>query len=118
VGFDKHIDKFKADNDSYKALLLQTLADRFVEAFSELLFTKIRTEIWGYSPDKEQGIRPAYGYPSAPNHSEKQKVFDLLGVEDNLGVGLTENFAMDPVSSVCGLYMANEDAKYFSVGEK
>ncbi|MBN2789292.1 MAG: methionine synthase [Candidatus Delongbacteria bacterium] len=118
LGLDKWINKFKADNDNYKALLLQTLADRLVEAFSELLFTKIRTEIWGYSPNKEQGIRPAYGYPSCPDHSEKRKIFDLLGVTENLGVTLTENYAMDPVSSVCGLYLANKEAKYFTVRGK
>lgn len=117
IGLDQWINKFKADNDNYKALLLQTLADRFVEAFSELLFQKIRTEVWGYSPDEEQGIKPAYGYPSCPDHSEKRKIFDLLGVTENLGVKLTENYAMDPVSSVCGLYLANKEAKYFSVGE-
>jgi 5-methyltetrahydrofolate--homocysteine methyltransferase len=115
---DKWISKFKEDNDSYKALLLQTLADRFVEAFSELLFKKIRTDIWGYSVDKEQGIKPAYGYPTCPDHSEKRKIFDILSVEENLGVKLTENFAMDPVSSVCGLYLANKAATYFSVGDK
>ena len=118
TGLDKWIDKFKADNDSYKALLLQTLADRFVEAFSGLLFKKIRTDIWGYSIDKEQGIKPAYGYPTCPDHSEKKKIFDLLRVTENLGVKLTENFAMDPVSSVCGLYLANKEARYFAVGEK
>jgi 5-methyltetrahydrofolate--homocysteine methyltransferase len=117
IGLDQWINKFKADNDNYKALLLQTLADRFVEAFSELLFQKIRTEVWGYSPDEEQGIKPAYGYPSCPDHSEKRKIFDLLGVTENLGVKLTENYAMNPVSSVCGLYLANKEAKYFSVGE-
>ncbi|NOR44411.1 MAG: methionine synthase, partial [Candidatus Delongbacteria bacterium] len=116
TGLDRWINKFKADNDSYKALLLQTLADRFVEAFSGLLFDKIRID-WGYSIDKEQGIKPAYGYPTCPDHSEKRKIFDLLDVEANLGVKLTENFAMDPVSSVCGLYFANEKAKYFAVGE-
>lgn len=117
IGLDKRLNKFNSENDNYGSMMLQTLADRFADAFSTLLFKKIRTEIWGYSPDKEQGIRPAFGYPSCPDHSEKRKIFDLLEIEKHLEIKLTENFAMDPVSSVCGLYIANKEAKYFAVGE-
>ncbi len=113
-------------SDDYTNLMVQLLSDRLVEAFSEHLHYKIRTEYWGYAPNETlnpeallkghfQGIRPAIGYASCPDHSEKKTLFDLLEIEKNLSIRLTENFAMNPASSVCGFYLANPHAKYFSI---
>jgi len=107
--------------------MLKILADRLAEAFAELLHLKVRREYWGYAKDEDldlqalikeryQGIRPAIGYPSLPDHSEKKILFDLLQVEKNAHIHLTENYAMHPAASVCGFYFANPDAKYFNVG--
>jgi len=104
------------------------LADRLAEAFAELLHEKVRKEYWGYAGDesfsnedlvKEKyiGIRPAPGYPSQPDHTEKPIIFSLLGVEEETGIKLTENLAMYPAASVCGLHFANPVAKYFNVGK-
>jgi 5-methyltetrahydrofolate--homocysteine methyltransferase len=109
-------------------LMLQILSDRLVEAVSEYLHYKIRTEWWGYSPDEAfdpkkllkgqfLGIRPAIGYASCPDHTEKESLFNLLEAEKNIGVDLTENYAMKPASSVCGFYLANPHAKYFSTNK-
>lgn len=119
--------KFAEICNNYDKLLLQTISDRLAEAFSELLHYKVRTKWWGYAPDepfdkenilkgKYQGIRPAIGYACCPDHSEKRTLFDLLDVEQNIGTELTENFAMNPASSVCGFYIAHPDARYFNVG--
>ena len=103
-------------------------ADRLAEAFAELLHEKTRKEYWGYSHDenftneekiKESyvGIRPAPGYPSQPDHTEKPIIFDLLNVTENTGITLTENLAMYPAASVCGLYFSHPESKYFNVGK-
>jgi 5-methyltetrahydrofolate--homocysteine methyltransferase len=128
IGLEVLVHKYEKDNDDYNAILIKSLADRLAEAFAELLHKKVRKDYWGYAEDenfsnedlvKEQyvGIRPAPGYPSQPDHSEKQLIFNLLDVEKNTGIELTENLAMYPAASVCGLYFANPAAKYFNVGK-
>ncbi len=128
IGIEKWIEKFKSQNDDYSAILLQTLADRLAEAFAELLHQKVRKQYWGYSSDqnlslndlfkaKYKGIRPAFGYPACPDHSEKKTLFNLLEAEKNIGISLTENFAMYPTASIAGLYFANENSRYFAVGK-
>jgi 5-methyltetrahydrofolate--homocysteine methyltransferase len=108
--------------------MLQALADRLAEAFTELLHQKVRKEYWGYAKDetismedlikeKYQGIRPAPGYPACPDHTEKYKLFQLLNATEEIGVELTENLAMYPASSVCGWYFAHPESKYFGVGK-
>lgn len=127
-GIDEHIKRFEAAHDDYNKIMLQALADRFAEAFAEVLHQRTRKEFWGYAKDetlsneeliKEQyiGIRPAPGYPACPDHTEKYKLFDLLGGEEATGIHLTESLAMFPASSVCGWYFANPDSKYFGVGK-
>ena len=121
-------ERFEADNDDYSSILLKAIADRIAEAFAERMHERVRTELWGYAPDEAftpeellkerfQGIRPAPGYPSQPDHTEKLALFDLLDAPAAVGVELTESFAMWPGSSVSGLYFAHPDAKYFGVGK-
>ena len=120
--------RFEADNDDYSSILLKALADRLVEAFAERMHERVRTELWGYAPDESftptellhesfQGIRPAPGYPSQPDHTEKGTLFELLDATASIGVELTESFAMWPGSSVSGLYFAHPESKYFGVGK-
>jgi 5-methyltetrahydrofolate--homocysteine methyltransferase len=127
-GIEPHIKKFEDNLDDYNKIILQALADRFAEAFAEVLHKKTRLEYWGYVTDEHlsnedlikeeyQGIRPAPGYPACPDHTEKYKLFNLLGGEKNTGIHLTESLAMYPVSSVCGWYFANPASKYFGVGK-
>ncbi len=121
-------ERFEADNDDYSSILLKAIADRIAEAFAERMHERVRTELWGYAADEAftpeellkerfQGIRPAPGYPSQPDHTEKQALFDLLDAPNAIGVELTESFAMWPGSSVSGMYFAHPDAKYFGVGK-
>ncbi|MFW6257496.1 MAG: vitamin B12 dependent-methionine synthase activation domain-containing protein, partial [Prolixibacteraceae bacterium] len=117
------------ENDEYSRIMLKILADRLAEALAEELHRKVRTEIWGYAPNenlskaellkmKYSGIRPAPGYPPCPDHSEKEKLFkDLLQMDENSPIQLTESFLMVPVASVCGYYFAHPEAKYFSIGK-
>jgi 5-methyltetrahydrofolate--homocysteine methyltransferase len=127
-GIDKHIKRFEAAYDDYSKITLQALADRLAEAFAEVLHEKVRKEYWGYTTDEhltnEQliqeeylGIRPAPGYPACPDHTEKYKLFTLLGGKEATGITLTESLAMFPASSVCGWYFANPESKYFGVGK-
>jgi 5-methyltetrahydrofolate--homocysteine methyltransferase len=127
-GIEPHIKRFEENLDDYGKIMLQALADRFAEAFAELLHQKTRTDYWGYSNEGslsgEQllneeylGIRPAPGYPACPDHTEKYKLFDLLGGEAATGIHLTESLAMYPASSVCGWYFAHPDSKYFGLGK-
>jgi 5-methyltetrahydrofolate--homocysteine methyltransferase len=124
----KHILKFAAENDDYNKILVQILADRFVEAFAECLHHEVRTKYWGYAKDeslsneelikeKYTGIRPAPGYPACPDHTEKIKLFKLLDVTNNIGIELTESLAMDPPASVCGWYFAHPQSHYFGLGK-
>jgi len=127
-GSDELCKKYEDDNDDYSSIMLKALADRLAEAFAEYLHKQIRTNIWGYAKDesttnedliKEKyiGIRPAPGYPACPDHLEKSTLWKLMDVEKNIGVKLTENFAMWPASSVSGYYFANSNAKYFGLGK-
>ena len=127
-GSDELCKKYEDDNDDYSSIMLKALADRLAEAFAEYLHKQIRTSIWGYAKDeattnedliKEKyiGIRPAPGYPACPDHLEKSTLWKLMDVEKNIGVKLTENFAMWPASSVSGYYFANSNAKYFGLGK-
>jgi 5-methyltetrahydrofolate--homocysteine methyltransferase len=127
IGIEQLIDKYEQDHDDYKIIMVKALADRLAEAFAELMHEISRINYWGYNKQtlsgdeliKEayQGIRPAPGYPACPDHSEKQKIFDLLKVEDAIGVTLTESFAMYPTASVSGFYFSHPEAKYFGVGK-
>ncbi|RPD48087.1 methionine synthase [Paracnuella aquatica] len=127
-GAKAHIDRFAAQHDDYNKILVQILADRFVEAFAECLHHQVRTEHWGYAKDEQlsneeliregyQGIRPAPGYPACPDHTEKLKLFSLLGVTENIGIELTESLAMNPPASVCGWYFAHPGSHYFGLGK-
>jgi 5-methyltetrahydrofolate--homocysteine methyltransferase len=120
--------EFEAKNDDYNAIIVKALADRFAEAYAEFLHWKIRKEIWGYAADenlnnedlireKYKGIRPAPGYPACPDHLEKLTIWELLDVENRIGVRLTESLAMYPVASVSGYYFAHPETKYFGVGK-
>jgi 5-methyltetrahydrofolate--homocysteine methyltransferase len=106
--------------------MVKVLADRFAEAAAEWLHEKIRKDDWGFGSDeiysneemikeRYQGIRPAPGYPSCPDHAEKDKIWKLLDVENAIGVSLTETRAMWPAASVCGWYFAHPESQYFSV---
>lgn len=127
-GIEPHLKRFDEQHDDYSKIMLQALADRLAEAFTELVHQKIRTEHWGYTTDeglsmdelireKYQGIRPAPGYPACPDHSEKHKLFKLLNVTERIGITLTESLAMYPASSVCGWYFAHPQSKYFGIGK-
>jgi len=127
-GIEQHIKKFEATYDDYNKIILQALADRFAEAFAELLHARTRKEFWGYDTSEQlsteqliqeeySGIRPAPGYPACPDHTEKYKLFELLGGEEATGIHLTESLAMYPASSVCGWYFAHPESKYFGVGK-
>ncbi|MFH0940048.1 MAG: methionine synthase [Planctomycetota bacterium] len=126
-GLEALVAQLKQQNDDYNAIMAEALADRLAEAFAELLHKKARDD-WGYGcqerltfddllRDKYRGIRPAPGYPGCPDHTEKGLLFDLLRVEQNAGIQLTENFAMLPASSVSGLYFAHPQAHYFALGQ-
>ncbi|MBP9854637.1 MAG: methionine synthase [Candidatus Omnitrophica bacterium] len=126
LGVDELAKKFELDHDDYKSIMIKAVADRLAEAFAELIHLKVRKEWWGYAKDenlsleelvgeKYQGIRPAAGYPSQPDHTEKPLLFDLLQVKSNTSIQLTESYAMIPASSVSGLYFAHPEAKYFTL---
>jgi len=126
-GLDELVKKYKASHDDYNAIMAEALADRLAEAFAEGLHRQVRNE-WGFGQtenltveeliaEKYRGIRPAPGYPACPDHTEKGTLWQLLDVEKNAGIRLTESFAMWPGSSVSGLYFAHPDSKYFAVGK-
>lgn len=128
IGIEKWLKHFEDQQDDYSSILLKSLADRLAEAFAELLHYRLRTEFWGYAPDEKfdtenfireryRGIRPALGYPACPDHSEKRTLFDLLQVEKNTGITLTEHFSMYPNASVSGIYLTHPQAFYFGVGK-
>lgn len=119
---------YEQANDDYNAIMVKALADRLAEAFAEYLHQRVRKEYWGYATnetldndslikEKYKGIRPAPGYPACPDHLEKNTLWDLLQVEENIGVSLTESLAMWPAASVSGYYFAHPEAKYFGVGK-
>jgi len=126
-GIEEKSAEFLARGDDYSDIMLKALADRLTEAFAERMHERVRTEFWGYEPhewmlnkdlirEKYRGIRPAPGYPACPDHSEKEALFDLLDTEKNIGIRLTESFAMMPAASVSGFYFAHPDAHYFGLG--
>jgi 5-methyltetrahydrofolate--homocysteine methyltransferase len=127
IGAEEIAAKHKAAGDDYNTIMMQALADRLAEAFAEYLHEQVRKDYWGYAPDealdnealvREQyrGIRPAPGYPACPDHTEKPLLWDLLGVEKHTGIRLTENLAMHPGASVCGIYFAHPEASYYNAG--
>jgi len=126
-GVDELCRQFELDNDDYNSIMTKALADRLAEAFAEYLHKQARAD-WGYGRDEKltaedmireryRGIRPAPGYPACPDHTEKRLLFDLLEVEKETGIKLTESCAMHPASSVSGFYFAHPEAKYFAVGK-
>ncbi len=125
IGADELVRHFETAHDDYSAIMVKALADRLAEAFAEALHERVRRE-WGYGADEAldfqdllkeryRGIRPAFGYPACPDHSEKPKLFELLDAQA-AGITLTEHFAMLPAASVSGIYLAHPQARYFSVG--
>ena len=123
-GADELAARYESEHDDYHAIIVKALADRLAEAFAEWLHLQVR-RAW-YAPGEQlsdedllrerfRGIRPAFGYPACPDHSEKAKLFALLGAE-SAGLGLTESFAMTPAAAVSGLYLAHPQARYFAVG--
>ncbi|HEV3326176.1 MAG TPA: methionine synthase [Puia sp.] len=127
-GIEPHLKRFEAAHDDYNKIMLQALADRLAEAFTELLHKKVRLEYWGYAGEEHLsnedlireeylGIRPAPGYPACPDHTEKIKLFALLDASKHTGVTLTESLAMYPASTVSGWYFAHPESKYFGVGK-
>lgn len=126
-GIEPYVQRFEENHDDYNAILLKALADRLAEAFAECIHESVRKEFWGYAADEHldneslieenyQGIRPAPGYPACPDHTEKQLLFDLLKVEQNTGIKLTESFAMYPAAAVSGWYFSHPESKYFGLG--
>jgi len=127
IGESNLSNKFKNNGDDYNSIMTKAIADRLVEAFAERMHQQVRKEFWGYSPDEkftnEQlisesyiGIRPAHGYPAQPDHTEKAKLFKILNVEENIGISLTESYAMSPAASISGLYFSHPKSSYFGVG--
>ena len=124
---EKLLERFNREHDDYSAIMAKALADRLAEALAELTHKRAR-EAWGYGKEESlstvdlihesyRGIRPAPGYPAQPDHTEKQTLFDLLEAEKNTGIRLTETFAMYPAASVCGLYFAHPESRYFALGK-
>ncbi|MFL6105359.1 MAG: vitamin B12 dependent-methionine synthase activation domain-containing protein, partial [Marmoricola sp.] len=127
LGSQDKIKEFKDAIDDYSAILLESIADRLAEAFAERMHERVRKEFWGYQPDEELdnealigeryvGIRPAPGYPACPEHTEKQTLWQLLDVEANAGIELTESMAMWPGAAVSGWYFSHPQSQYFVVG--
>jgi 5-methyltetrahydrofolate--homocysteine methyltransferase len=127
-GSEARIKAYDDAQDDYNKILLQALCDRLVEAFAEYLHAEVRQKYWGYATEESlssedlikeryQGIRPAPGYPACPDHTEKHKLFAMLGGEEITQIKLTESLAMHPAPSVCGWYFAHPQAKYFGVGK-
>jgi 5-methyltetrahydrofolate--homocysteine methyltransferase len=128
LGTDEHVQRFKQKGDSYNSIMFRLIADRLVEAFAEVLHEWVRKKYWGYEPyedlskeelikEKYQGIRPAPGYPACPDHSLKGHLFELMDVENEIGIELTDSYAMRPASSVSGFYIAHNASKYFGIGK-
>jgi 5-methyltetrahydrofolate--homocysteine methyltransferase len=127
-GCDQLVEAFDKKHDDYNSILIKAVADRLAEASAEYLHEKIRQEYWGYAPneklanedlirEKYQGIRPAPGYPACPEHTEKGMLWELLNVEENIGMELTSSYAMWPGAAVSGWYFAHPDSKYFAVAK-
>ena len=128
VGIEEHVARFERAHDDYSSIMLKALADRLAEAAAEHFHERVRRELWGYSArealtnhqlihEEYRGIRPAPGYPSCPDHTEKAKLWQLLDAERAAGIRLTESYAMHPTAAVSGWYFAHPDAHYFAVGK-
>jgi len=128
IGEEDVAQRFERANDDYSKILIKSLADRLAEAFAEVMHENVRRELWGYAPDETlpnealiaedyAGIRPAPGYPSQPDHTEKRTLFSLLDAENEIGVKLTESCAMWPGAAVSGLYFSHPDSRYFGIGK-
>ena len=127
VNIEPLVEAYESDHDDYNSIMIKAVADRLAEAFAEMMHFKLRTELWGYSneafnnekliDEKYPGIRPAPGYPSCPEHSEKEKLWALLHVEENTGMTLTSSYAMLPTASVSGWYFAHPESRYFGMGK-
>ncbi len=128
IGIDDKLAEFEQDHDDYHAIMLKALADRLAEALAEWLHERVRRDYWGYAADERlsneeliaegyTGIRPAMGYPASPDHSEKDLLWELLSVEENTGIWLTESKAMVPTAAVSGLYFSHPESRYFAVGK-
>jgi 5-methyltetrahydrofolate--homocysteine methyltransferase len=126
IGVAELVEQYKKENNDYKAIMLEALSDRLAEAFAEKLHQIVRMEEWGYSKYenlnqedllslKYQGIRPAPGYPACPEHSEKETIFNLLQAKEKSGISLTEHYSMFPNASVCGVYFAHPESRYFGI---
>jgi 5-methyltetrahydrofolate--homocysteine methyltransferase len=128
IGIEEHVARFEAAHDDYSSIMLKALADRFAEAAAEHFHERARRELWGYDTAEQltnqqlireeyRGIRPAPGYPACPDHTEKAKLWQLLDVERNTGIRLTESFAMYPTAAVSGWYIAHPESHYFAIGK-
>jgi len=127
-GIDARLADFDAAHDDYRSILLKALADRLAEALAERMHERVRKDLWGYCRDERlanealireeyRGIRPAPGYPACPDHTEKDLLWELLKVRDNVGIWLTESKAMVPTASVSGFYFAHPQSRYFGLGK-
>jgi 5-methyltetrahydrofolate--homocysteine methyltransferase len=128
LGMERKLAEFEAAHDDYRAIMLKSLADRLAEACAEWLHAEVRRDYWGYAANEElssnalireeyRGIRPAPGYPACPDHTVKGALFNMLDAPGNVGMGLTESFAMTPASSVAGFYLAHPQASYFAISK-
>ena len=128
LGEEVRSKEFEAAGDDYNSILIKALSDRLAEAFAEYLHKEVRMKHWGYAANEDlsneelinetyKGIRPAPGYPACPDHLEKLTIWELLQVEEKIGVKLTESLAMWPASSVSGYYFGNPEARYFGLGK-
>jgi len=128
IGIEARIAAFEADHDDYNSILLKALADRLAEAFAERLHERVRKEFWGYASgenlsneelikEEYRGIRPAPGYPACPDHTEKGSLWELIDPATNVGITITESYAMLPTASVSGMYFSHPEARYFGVGK-
>ncbi len=126
-GVDELVSQFDVDHDDYNSIMIKTLADRLAEAFAERMHERVRKEFWGYAGDETlsnddliqesyQGIRPAAGYPACPDHTEKALLWELLNVEEQTGISVTDSYAMVPTASVSGWYLSHPESRYFAVG--
>ena len=127
IGSDTYAASLESENDDYNAIMSRALADRLAEAFSERLHERVRKEFWGYARNESldsssllreeyQGIRPAFGYPACPDHTENETLWKLLDAENLIGTRLTENYAILPTASTAGLYFSHPGSRYFGVG--
>jgi 5-methyltetrahydrofolate--homocysteine methyltransferase len=128
IGIESKLAEFEQDHDDYSSIMLKALADRLAEAFAEYLHLMVRKDYWGYAEAEDhtaeqlineayKGIRPAPGYPACPDHTEKEKLFELLNVTEHTSIALTESYAMYPASAVSGWYFSHPEAQYFNVGK-